>query len=197
MPVDWTTIADHDAVALSRLLSQFRGKPRFAALIRALVSGVQTLEDDADDLITLRTLDAATGASLDQYGAIVGEQRGALADDDYRRFIRARILINRSRGTPDDLAAILALLFGVDVLDNVSHYEAPPLTIVFEVVDPAGSAVSTDVARRIARCVNDARAAAHRVDVIEVYDAAAVFRFDTPGQGFDGAHGFARTIRGV
>jgi len=104
--------------------SQFRYLPRFAALLHGLGEGVQAAEDDGFVLVSDRRLDNAEGASLDQWGAIVGEQRGALDDGDYRRFIRARILANRCLGTCEDLIAIFAIITAPSVVELRPLYPA-------------------------------------------------------------------------
>lgn len=179
---------DHEPRLHAVLPSQFRDRPRVEAFAGAIADVVQAVEDDVAALLAA-TLDTATGAMLDRYGVIVGEPRGALTDDDdYRRFVKARILVNRATGTADDLVTIAALLFDVDVAD-VEHVDAYPLatTITVDVATPA----TVDVARRIARAMDDARPVAVGVTVVEA--AAPAFRFDTAGFGFDDGE-FARTI---
>src|SRR5688572_28088278 len=106
----WETITDHAARVRASMMSQHKGKQRIESLFGALGETGQALEDEIDDLITLRALAVATDAALDQCGELIGEQRLGLDDDDYRRFISARILINKTAGTTDELLAIWSLL---------------------------------------------------------------------------------------
>jgi hypothetical protein len=75
--------------------------PRLQGLIDSVVDLCQEVEDVASDLYTKRTIDTATGDTLDIIGEIVGQLRGGLSDDDYRSAIRFRIQLNVSCGQPD------------------------------------------------------------------------------------------------
>lgn len=152
-----------------------------------------------NDLGQPNALGSAYGAGLEQYGAIVGEPRGGLEDADYRRFILARVLVNKSGGDLDTLAAILAIVFDVDVVAGVEHTEYFPMTTIYTVTH--GVAVSDVVARRIVRMITDAKAAGVRVEVVEAISAPPgadlAFQFDGgTGTGFDEGK-FARTLHGV
>ena len=85
------------------------GKPTLTAFVRALGHGCQLLEDRITGRHLALTLDGASGADLDIMGRLVGELREGLGDALYRRFIAARMLANKSEGTPDQLARILSL----------------------------------------------------------------------------------------
>lgn len=113
---------DHVAAALSRLPEQFKRKPKIEALLTALVTPCISLEDALWQLLTERAVDTAIGVQLDQLGSIVGQERGGLDDDDYRRYIRARIMANRSRGTVEDLLRVARLV--VDDEDVIFELES-------------------------------------------------------------------------
>src|SRR5690606_7213019 len=98
------------AAALSRLVTQFRDKPRIEALLKAIAAQVQQLEDVATDLLEKRWLDSAEGAQLDGLGRILGLDRGAWDDEQYRARLRVRIRILLADGTPENIIATLALL---------------------------------------------------------------------------------------
>ena len=112
-----TQITDHTAQALERLCEQFKGKANIVKLLTALTGTVQEAETALWDLFTMRSVDTAAGVYLDAIGEIVGQERGGLADVDYRRLIRARIATNRSRGTISDVLRIADL-----VLNDPSAY---------------------------------------------------------------------------
>lgn len=107
-------VSDHTAQALNRLAEQFKGKPRIAALISSLTDRTQEFENVALDLYLQRWVTSATGVSLDNLGAIVGEARNGHADDEYRLWILARIQVNRSNGKGDEILTLLALLLQSD-----------------------------------------------------------------------------------
>lgn len=100
---------DHAEEAVKRLVLQFQ-KPRFKALVRRFCGPLQKAEHAAVQLMIYRTVDTAFGELLNQFGKLVGQPRRDLDDDDYRRYIRARIKANRSRGTGPDILAIARLV---------------------------------------------------------------------------------------
>jgi hypothetical protein len=101
---------DHVAAAVSRLTEQFK-KPNIIALLSLFAQRYNDLEAVAQAMLTLRNVYSATGQSLDIIGRIVGQSRlGLNDDDDYRRFILARITTNRSDGVIEDLIAIAVLV---------------------------------------------------------------------------------------
>jgi hypothetical protein len=87
-------------------------------LLRAIVGSVQTLEDAFQQLLTERGVDTAVGAQLDVLGRIVGQERAGMLDDDYRRLVRARISVNRSKGTIADVISVADLIVD-DVLASL------------------------------------------------------------------------------
>ena len=122
---DLVYIPNHKEIAVGNLLQQFQNKPRLRALVQALALGVQTQEDEAFGLLVSTTLPASTGASLDQWGALVGEARGGLVDAEYRVMISARILANNFRGGTDQIQTIWKLV------------TAPQISIRFTLHPPA------------------------------------------------------------
>jgi hypothetical protein len=115
-------ITDHVARALARLSQQFQDKTNIAALLSAVITSGQELEDTYWDLFTERDVDNAVGQQLDDLGTIVGEARQGRADDDYRRFVRARISTNKSNGTIENVLTVTRLVvnsnFATYVLQN-------------------------------------------------------------------------------
>lgn len=104
----------HLSDALDRMPQQMRDDPNAVALFEVLMVPFQQLEDAALAVLTQRSVDTAVGAQLDVIGRVVGQPRGDLDDATMRRYIRARILANRSRGIREDLiAVVLAVLVGL------------------------------------------------------------------------------------
>lgn len=71
---------------------------------------VQDLEDVIFQLLSGRTVDTAVGAQLDGLGAVVGEARLGAADARYRVRIKARIKLNVSSGTAEQILELVVLL---------------------------------------------------------------------------------------
>ncbi len=89
------------------LIQQFREPPKINALVLDLGGMEQIVEDAAWDTATLRWIDSAEGQQLDGLGEILGELRYGRPDDIYRLWLRFRIFINSSKGTPSDMMEIL------------------------------------------------------------------------------------------
>lgn len=96
-------VPDHADRAQALLLWQDRDKPRIKALVRAFGAGAQLAESTGFAIITGATLDAAEGATLDRWGELVGERRGGLDVEDFRRFIELRIRVNTEHPGTDEM----------------------------------------------------------------------------------------------
>lgn len=126
---------DVPASLAGRIPSALRSGRRLGAILEAYGLEMQELEDALFTASVDNTVDAATGARLDRFAAIVGEQRLGLGDADLRRFIKARIGVNRSSGTRQEVSDIVRILtapstvvlrdaypaavFGYAVVDNL------------------------------------------------------------------------------
>lgn len=106
----------HEAEALDNLIEQFKSghgnQSNLEKLIVTYITQIQELENAWFELIDERTLDTSVGAQLDGIGRIVGEDRLGRNDDDYRQAIRGRIRLNLSRGTAEDIYAIIFAQLG-------------------------------------------------------------------------------------
>lgn len=100
----------HVAEALGRFTEQFKNKPNLTKLVSAFVERNQAVEDITWEVYNARMFDNATDSRLDDIGAIVGQPRNGLADPEYRQYIAARIVINRSAATPDSTLHVLELI---------------------------------------------------------------------------------------
>jgi hypothetical protein len=123
----------HVVQGVANFTTQFRDKPRLAALVTSWLTQCQALENVLWDLLTLRMLDnpLTAGAQLDVIGNVVGQQREGLADADYIQFLRARIKANSSDGRLETLIEILQLILGTSAVISARDY--PPKSLVLEV----------------------------------------------------------------
>lgn len=113
-----TKIETHVSDAVDRLITQYKGKPRFIALISAFVAQHQIIEDKTFEFYQRLDILTAAGAQLDGIGEIVGQTRGGLDDENYRILIFAKIGQNVSNGDPERLITIFKLLTGASFV----HY---------------------------------------------------------------------------
>lgn len=117
-------VSDRVERAKSLLLSQFHDKPNINALVDALVSELQELENVVNDLQTVRTLDGSYGWWLDQIGAEVDLPRGNYSDNDYKTAIKIAMARQSASATVDDILRIIHLITADTEaqLTNPSHY---------------------------------------------------------------------------
>ena len=149
---------DHGTTGLARLIAQYAGDnaPRLQSLLSTMLdgeatiggvtgpTGVQSAEDLAYQLLTLRSIYTATGVQLDTLGKIVGLTRNAYAADDeiYRLLLLVKILVNRSNGR---LEVFLDIIERVGITEPIAAFEFYPAALRTEATgmaaDPAGAAI--------------------------------------------------------
>lgn len=127
-------VTNHVERAVARLPQQFRGKVNVEAFVAAVCQPGQDLEDALWDLYSERDVNTAVGDQLDDVGGIVGEERQGRDDDTYRRFVRAKISVNKSKGTALDVLTVASLVLDftfteADFLLAQSGIAAAALTI--------------------------------------------------------------------
>ncbi len=81
-----------------------------AKFLIALSGEIQAVEDALKQLFTGYWIEYAVGSQLDALGKLVGQKRQGFIDDDYRRLIRAKISVNRSKGRIEDLIKVSDLV---------------------------------------------------------------------------------------
>jgi hypothetical protein len=141
-------VTDHCAAGLGLLISQYQNSPRLQALLCGYLDQVQAVERGLVGMYE-RSIDItrASGEQLDLLGRIVREARDGRSDDDYRRGIRVRLLINRSQGRHEELIAIVRLF--EDMTTGVVRLrDYQPARIVVWVQAPAVNP-SPEVFRRV------------------------------------------------
>jgi hypothetical protein len=172
---------DHVAGAIGRLREQFKDKPNIVALLSALVRPSQAIENTLQDMLVFRTVDRATGVNLDRLGKIVGQPRNGLVDDDYRRYIRARIAANRSRGTVNDILKVARLI----VYSDDASLEIDQQGTAAFVIRVVGVTVDPSLAAILLAFLKASKSAGVRV-ILEVAQnlPGGIFKLDD-GPGFD------------
>lgn len=173
----------HVAEALGRFTEQFKNKPNLTKLVSAFVERNQGVENILWEVYNARMFANAADARLDDVGAIVGQPRDGRLDPEYRQYIAARIVINRSSGRPDDTLHILELI----VPDYAPEFaEYPPAAYTVRLYNYPGD---FDVVFDLIREVKPAG-----VRLFFEYSSAApeaVFRFAPGGTVVAADYGFA------
>lgn len=111
------------------MLHQFRNSSKLIGLIRSLVAPFEKCDQQLAGLLNGRYIEEAAGDRLDILGRIVGQPRGDMNDDDYRAWIQVAIHLNLSFGTPENVLAILKILYGKK--PDVMIQELPPNEVIF------------------------------------------------------------------
>lgn len=139
MSQDVTQITTHAALALARLVEQYKGKPLFSALLNCITPQVQQIEDMLFSVRDGLQLANAVGAQLDVIGRIVGQAREASNDAEYRLRIAARIRANLSTGSTESILSVFSLLLPPPdhTLKITPHYPAAFVLDLFGETDPA------------------------------------------------------------
>lgn len=178
-----TGTVDHSATAIARLAEFIKDKPNFLALLAAPVAQVQALEDAYQQLNHLRALPNASGGQLDVIGEILTQPRAGLSDSVYRKFLSARILLNQSSGTVDQILEIFTLI----TTGTVKLIEWPPAAFELQI---HGEALTTDTLSVFLNILRQARAAGVKGALHWTeWSEADTFTLDgTPAQSLDAGH---------
>jgi len=133
-----TKFDDH-ALRVSRFIEQWRDKPDLVAWLKTYLDQMQDIEDALFEILLERNLDDAVGVQLTILGDLVQQPRTTSVDEDFRTAIRARILINLSSGTPEDLIQLLRLLLPAS--EAFEFRDEPPAQLRMTIVDPTAANV--------------------------------------------------------
>lgn len=172
-----TEKTNHVTEALGNLIEQFKDKPIIAALLESWVEQLQDLETAIFTSEAAMRLDNAEGEQLDGLGAIVGEAREGRTDLFYRAAIAARISLNLSTATLEEIRALIRAVAGTVTVDFTEQFPAAFIAEIEEDIDPA-----TVDPSQIGAIVRSARGAAIESQVI--IHVAGPFQYDT-GLGYD------------
>jgi hypothetical protein len=140
-------ITDHIKRAIG-LLTEFDEAENVKVILSALVSQVQDLENLTYSTIVDRYYSTASGVNLDAWGVIVGEPRDGLTDEEYRRFIEARIQTNKTSGDIPTLLTVAQIITNSVRVVYQPNYPAD-YTLQFQLSEPLSDAVKDRVKRQI------------------------------------------------
>lgn len=170
---------DHVAAAEENLPRE-RRRDYLLSLVRGLMDGLQTIEDDALFVIEDTAIDFATGDALLQYARLFGVPSAGIGEGDLRRLIRARILAARCPGNVDGILAVLSVAAGAR---EVRHADVPPMrSYLVAVVDTPASDV---VRRRVAAIIASVKPGGVALTLVEAPFGYFGFAEDPGALGFD------------
>lgn len=118
--------------------TQFRDKVVYQALLKAMTTEVQKLEDLAKQMYSERSINTAVGAQLDNVGANMGVNRLlGWTDAQYRTAIYAEIFMRRSDGSANYIMSALKSLYQSPTAMIFEHNTAMTGGIVVKVNQPS------------------------------------------------------------
>lgn len=163
---------------LSRLIEQWKDKPRMRAWVSSYLDEVQELRDAGWDVLVSRLIDDGTGVQLTTIGRLVGQERTNEDDDRFRVLVRARIAVNMSRGRWGDILRVARILLEDGV--EFSLAEFLPCALVLTIEDPTDFIPSLEQSM-----LEEATAGGVRIDVhFHETPSDELFRYgDGPGWG--------------
>lgn len=162
----------HIAEGLANLISQFDGKEKLRDVLTVFLSQIQDLEDAYAQILTDTTIDLSVGVQLDNIGDIVGEPRSGRTDEQYRTAIRARISLNNSEGTIEDIAELIISVAGIPI--SVSIIEFFPAAFIAEINEAVDLAI-VDVNRVVATIASGRPAGVRGLLAFHVAESADSF----------------------
>lgn len=126
-------ITDLVSTFAARVLSQYQNKPRFMAMQRGLTQLAQDVENALWAIVAKLDLDQADGVWLDYLGDFVREPRAGASDVDYRKYIAARIIANKSQGRIEEIISVIRIVTGM--LGPYPVTRQSPASIEIELID--------------------------------------------------------------
>jgi len=121
--------------AVERLPSKLQ-QPLLSCFVAILATPFQEIKDALAEIRYKTRLENAVGVQLDNIGTIVDLPRNGLNDEQYRLFLKVRVLVLASDGTFEVVAAIMNTLFGSD---NFQIIEDFPLGFI--IIDTSGTSI--------------------------------------------------------
>jgi hypothetical protein len=98
------------AIPLADAIAKQRGQLAGLNLAFLFLWSIDTITDDTAS----PAYGIGRGVQLDRIGKLVGQQRGAATDAEYRPILRARVLANRSNGAADVAMRVFLAMFAGD-----------------------------------------------------------------------------------
>lgn len=172
------SITPREAVAqdlLAAIPGQWQAAARIRAIVNALGSQLQSLSDDAWDVLNVAlSLQSATGDALDMWGKLLYVGRPpSTGDTEYRALLQAEILVRRSQGRAEQILAIAVILFRSSA---VRYTLLPPAAYGLE-AEVAAFPSGPQGTRAIDRLTR-ATAAGVGLDAVSVYLSARTFGWE-------------------
>lgn len=175
---------DYQRNARNRIAEYLKDKPIYTALLNAFTSPAKEIESASFDFIERFWRSHARGDQLTKLGKLIGQMREGKTDYQLMRANVARVLINKSAGTVEEIYAIISAYADEGAGDHLRVVTHPPKS--FTIYMPGG-VTSEEQAVDIARIIGQITDAG--VDASFVYSKVSPSRTFTldggSGQNLD------------
>lgn len=185
-PEEFTRVArnDYEAMTRKRIAEYLKDKPVYMALLAGFKEPATEIENTAYNFIKRFWKTYARGDQLTILGKIVGQPREGRNDYEMLRAVNARILINQSSGTIDEIYEILEHAAQEGAANNARIFNHPPKSFTLSMPGGVSSVAEANSLARLIGQVTDA--GVHTSFVYSKIARKYTFTFDgVASQGFD------------
>lgn len=169
-PYSWDL--DVAGTLAGNIASVLAEKDRWAALLAAYGAQGQAVEDALWQLLAETPLWAATGATLDAYGTLIGEPRLGLSDATYRAVLWGFFAASASHGSIDDIVRVASAVSQAD-LSTVLYFQGSGAYYSLQFEQTLPITPGSDYAKRIRQAIVTATCAGVGVGSIVPYTGPA------------------------
>lgn len=163
-------ILTHEDDAVKRIISQYKGDRGLERMVKSGASQIQDLENKGYDLFSRLSIDSMVGKQLDLIGTIVGQARQGQDDISYRTFLKARIGINTSSGTIENVLSVWKILIPDASLELKENFPAE--------VSISTDAILTEAQKEFLKSFDDILSAGVGLSSVINYDPENAFAFE-------------------
>jgi hypothetical protein len=174
-------IDNHLALALARVIEQYKESPRLLSVLSTFVAQVQELENALIDLVDDTWINTAVGAQLDELGLLLNVTRGGFSDTVYRTRLNAAIVRHTSSGRAEQVISAFKLLAQADQVIVEEVFPGTVRLTAIGAVSPAGTTAELRAG------IDGALAAGIGFEVL-IISSTTPFVFD--GDTYPGGQGF-------
>jgi hypothetical protein len=118
-------------LSLDQYIYQFKEAKKLKGLIASLVSPLHTIANGIDHFREGLHIHEISGQWLDILGGIVGQPRSGISYEEYRKWLKIRIKLNRCNGTPEEIITIIRLLCGPAYPLKITEYKINDIVFNF------------------------------------------------------------------
>lgn len=101
------------------------GNSNLGKLIKLLEDTLTRAESEITKVLDMVSIETAAGYTLDLYGVMLGQSRGNLTDEQYRKILLLKSSRNNCKGTYDDVVTQIAIILDCNFSEIVLNETGP------------------------------------------------------------------------